>query len=66
MKGARIPMRNSLVLGLSLMLIFGVLFMASCKGKEAGEAAPGAPATDQARIEELQRELNSKNDVIFS
>jgi len=66
MKGARIPMKNSLVLGLSLILIFGVLFLASCKGKEeAGEAAPaGEQTTDQARIEELQRELNSKNDII--
>lgn len=65
MKGARIPMRNSLVLGLSLLLIFGVLFMASCKGKEeAGTTGPGEKPTDQSRIDELQRELNSKNDVI--
>lgn len=66
MKGARIPMKNSLVLGLSLMLIFGVLFMDSCKGKEEGveAAAEGEQTTDQAKIEELQRELNSKNDII--
>ncbi len=66
MKGARIPMKNSLVLGLSLMLIFGVLFLTSCGGKEeAGEAAPEAEeTTEQARIEELQRELSSKNDII--
>jgi hypothetical protein len=66
MKGARIPMKNSLVLGLSLMLIFGVLFMDSCKGKKEGEeaVAGGEKTTDQARIEELQRELNSKNDII--
>ncbi len=66
MKGVRIPMKNSLVLGLSLMLIFGVLVMDSCKGKkEGGEAAAGGEqTTDQARIEELQRELNSKNDII--
>ncbi|UCE38975.1 MAG: hypothetical protein JSW00_07065, partial [Thermoplasmata archaeon] len=65
MKGARIPMKNSLVLSLSLMLIFGVLFLASCGGKEEGEAAPeGEETTEQARIEELQRELNSKNDII--
>ena len=66
MKGARIPMKNSLVLGLSLMLIFGVLFMDSCKGKKEGEevVAGGEKTTDQARIEELQKELNSKNDII--
>ena len=66
MKGARIPMKNSLVLGLSLMLIFGVLFMDSCKGKKEGVevAAEGEQTTDQAKIEELQRELNSKNDII--
>ncbi len=65
MKGARIPMKNSLVLGLSLMLIFGVLFLASCGGREEGEAAQeGEETTEQARIEELQRELNSKNDII--
>jgi hypothetical protein len=66
MKGARIPMKNSLVLGLSLMLIFGVLSMDSCKGKKEGveAAAGGEQTTDQAKIEELQRELNSKNDII--
>ena len=66
MKGARIPMKNSLVLGLSLMLVFGVLFMDSCKGKKEGEeaVAGGEKTTDQARIEELQKELNSKNDII--
>ena len=66
MKEARILMKNSLVLGLSLMLIFGVLFMDSCKGKEEGveAAAEGEQTTDQAKIEELQRELNSKNDII--
>jgi hypothetical protein len=66
MKGARIPMKNSLVLGLSLLLIFGVLFLTSCGGKEeAGETAQEAEeTTEQARIEELQRELNSKNDII--
>ncbi len=65
MKGARIAMRNSLVLGLSFTLIFGVLFLASCGGKEGEEAAPeGEETTEQARIEELQRELNSKNDII--
>jgi len=66
MKGTRITMKNSLVLGLSLTLIFGVLFLASCGGKEEAEetAQEGEQTTEQARIEELQRELNSKNDII--
>jgi len=65
MKGARATMKNSLVLSLSVLLIFGLVFLDSCKRKPgAEEAAPGAQPTDQARIEELQRELNSKNDLI--
>jgi predicted nuclease with TOPRIM domain len=64
MKGARILMKNSMVLGLSLMLIFGVLFMTSCGGKQEEAAQEGEETTEQARIEELQRELNSKNDII--
>jgi len=66
MKGARATMKNSLVLSLSLLLIFGFVFLTSCKGKPgAGEAAKeGAKTTEQARIEELQRELNAKNDLI--
>ncbi len=65
MKGARATMKNSLVLSLSLLLIFGLVFLNSCKRKPgAEEAAPGAKPADQARIEELQRELNSKNDLI--
>ncbi len=65
MKGARTTMKNSLVLSLSLLLIFGLVFLNSCKRKPgAEEAAPGAKPADQARIEELQRELNSKNDLI--
>jgi len=59
-------MRKSLVLGLSVTLVFGVIFLASCGGKEEAEGAgqEGEQTTDQARIEELQRELNAKNDLI--
>jgi len=66
MKGARITMKNSLVLSLSVLLIFGFVFLTSCKGKPGGgEAAEkGEKTTEQARIEELQRELNAKNDLI--
>lgn len=66
MKGSRIPMRKSLVLGLSVTLVFGVIFLASCGGKEEAEGTgqEGEQTTDQARIEELQRELNTKNDLI--
>ncbi|MGD8536765.1 MAG: hypothetical protein PVF66_13030, partial [Candidatus Aminicenantes bacterium] len=40
--------------------------MASCGGGEeaAEEAQEGEQTTEQARIEELQRELSSKNDII--
>jgi len=66
MKGARATMKNSLVLSLSVLLIFGFVFLTSCKGKPgAGEAGQeGEQTTEQARIEELQRELNAKNDLI--
>ena len=66
MKGARILMKNSLVLGLSVTLILGSLFLVSCGGDDEGEAAgqEGEETTEQARINELQRELNAKNDLI--
>lgn len=66
MKGARIPMKKSLVVGLSFILVFGFLFLVSCGGgEEAGtEGQEGEQTSDQARIEELQRELSSKNDLI--
>lgn len=66
MKGARAAMKNSLVLSLSVLLIFGFVFLTSCKGKPGAEEAGqgGEQTTDQARIEELQRELNAKNDLI--
>jgi len=59
-----IPMRNSLVLILCFILILGVLSSISCKKKEkAEEIAQQAPAL-QAKVEELQRELASKEDEI--
>jgi len=66
MKGARATMKNSLVLSLSVLLIFGFVFLTSCKGKPGAEEAgqEGEQTTEQARIEELQRELNAKNDLI--
>lgn len=66
MKGARAAMKNSLVLSLSVLLIFGFVFLTSCKGKPGAEEAgqEGEQTTDQAKIEELQRELNAKNDLI--
>ena len=66
MKGARATMKNSLVLSLSVLLIFGFVFLTSCKGKPgAGEAGKeGEQTAEQAKIEELQRELNAKNDLI--
>ncbi len=65
MKGARILMKNSMVLGLSVTLILGSLFLVSCGGGEEGEAAgQEGETTEQARIDELQRELNAKNDLI--
>ena len=66
MKGTRIPMKKSLVLGLSVILFFGVLFLTSCGGgEEAAETTQeGEQTTEQSRIEELQRELSSKNDLI--
>ena len=66
MKGARATMKNSLVLSLSVLLIFGFVFLTSCKGKPEAqeEGQVGEQTTDQAKIEELQRELNAKNDLI--
>lgn len=66
MKGARILMKNSLVLGLSVTLVLGSLFLVSCGGGEEGEVAgqEGEQTTEQTRIDELQRELSAKNDLI--
>jgi hypothetical protein len=55
-----------MVLGLSVTLILGSLFLVSCGGGEEGEMVEqeGEETTEQARIDELQRELNAKNDLI--
>jgi len=59
MKGVRIIMRNPLVLCLSIVLI---LFLTSCAKKEE---APEKAAPDlQAQVDELQKELNAKNEQI--
>jgi len=60
----RIPMRNFLVLIFCVILVLGVLSFISCAKKEkAEEITQQAPAL-QAKVEELQNELASKESEI--
>ncbi len=63
MKGVGSVMKNSLALGLSLTLVIGLLFLTSCAKKES-PAVLEAQAELQTKADDLQREVNAKNDQI--
>lgn len=68
MKGVKVrfPTRNLHVLGFYFVLIVGLLFLTSCRGKEtAEEPAQQVPATSpEAQVEELKKDVAARDNQI--